>query len=209
MIQRPSTIGPPGPARHRGLTLFELTTVLTVVFILALMAFYSSRALVERTKVGRVREEHRLLARALQNYNVDYADFPDSTIGLEVLVRPTAYMGSVPQDPFQPGGGTYVYLRCKAVEGGCVLISPGPDGDFDLPTELWSLADTSHIAASQLPPGARFTDRSMASFAGTTGPAPAPKPVSEAQLAVLRTYMRLAQYDPEKGPDGDIITFVR
>ena len=190
------------------MTLFELTTVMVVIFILGLLAFFSSRALVERTKVSRVREEHRLLARALQNYNVDYSDYPDSTRGLQVLLRPTAYLGGVPQDPFQPDGGGYIYLRCKAAEGGCVLISPGPDGDFDLPTELWQLADTSHIAPSQLPPGAALASRSMAAFAGKDPIPPSARPASEAQLAVLRTYIRLAQYDAEKGQDGDIITFL-
>lgn len=202
---------PSAPCRRRGLTLFELTTVLAVVFVLALLAFISSRSLVERTRVSRVREEHRLLARALQNYNVDYAEFPDRQAGLNVLLRPTAYLGELPHDPFQDDAGTYVYLRISGSEGGCVLISPGPDGDFDLPAELWALADTRQVDAARLPAGLRMAGSagSLARLAPEpSSPSGGTAPVTEAQLAVLRTYIRLAQYDPDKGPDGDIVTFL-
>jgi hypothetical protein len=37
----------------------------------------------------------------------------------------------------------------------------------------------------------------------------APVKMTEAQLAILSTYIKLGQYDPEKGDDGDIITVLR
>ncbi|MEQ8822041.1 MAG: hypothetical protein RLY93_17535 [Sumerlaeia bacterium] len=121
----------------RAMTLFELAVVVTVAAVLAVLAVFSTGALVNRTKYSKVKEDHRVLTRALENYRMDYSALPGD-VHLESLERPTAYIGSLPEDPFasQPGNASYVYLRPKIPGVAFVLISQGPDGDYDLPRDL-------------------------------------------------------------------------
>lgn len=46
-----------------------------------------------------------------------------------LLTTPTAYLDALPADPFLPAGATFSYY---ADQGGWILLSPGPDGDYDI-----------------------------------------------------------------------------
>jgi type II secretory pathway pseudopilin PulG len=190
-------------SRH-GITLFELGVVVTIALVLLALAFLSLRTLLVRTKVSRVREDQRVLSRAIENYVMDYSSLPSKEQGLVPLTRPTAYLGALPRDPFQgESGASYVYLSPNSSQIASVLISPGPDGDLDIPAELWPFISVRNIDSRLLPDvPSSFLRAGNASAAGD-------KPMTDAQLAVLTTYINLAQFSPEKGNDGDIITVVR
>lgn len=244
---------------RRGLTLFELMVVVTIAVILFVAAIYSSGSILTRTKVSRVKEDHRVVMRALQNYSVDNSGFPPTVAGLASLVRPSTYLGVLPTDPFQRRqGATYLYIKPDSRDIAAVLVSPGPDGDFDLPMELWQFVNLSTIDGAMIPASAmamlqragrqmevavgaaRPSGRAesgghpadggpVAAAAGDSGaqqtrhgegadraPALAPampsRPMAgtmtEAHLSALTTYINLAQFDPERGGDGDIITVI-
>ena len=117
---------------RRGFVLIELVVVVTIIALLAVGAWVSSRYLVVTSKVARVKEEEKTLMRALSNYEIDYSTLPDDEIGLNALNAPTAYLASLPRDPFAPDRGTYRYIANPFSEFRYILISPGPDGEYDL-----------------------------------------------------------------------------
>lgn len=128
----------------RGLSFFELLVVLVVIFVLVILLLFSFSHLIISTKITRVKEEHNVLARGLANYHMDYSSFPPTAIGLAALTAPTAYLGSIPIDPFAlPGGrGHYFYLREPNSEIAFIIISMGPDGDNDL-LQLYNIFSNS------------------------------------------------------------------
>lgn len=214
-----------GGQSTRAMTLFELAVVMTIAIVLVGLAVFSTGSLVMRTKVSKVQEEHRVVARALQNYQLDYADFPGVRQGLASLVRPTAYLASLPDDPFQDNGGTYLYLQPQLHDTGAFLISPGPDGDFDLPPELWAFTNHQDIAADLIPAPVMASlsmkeDGRLGPLAGGYLPgvpqagegnqsSSPPVLMNATERAILSTYLRLGAYHPDKGNDGDIITSLR
>jgi len=101
--------------------------------VLVAFFIYSSRYLMVSTQVSRVKEEHRILTRALQNYQADYGTFPDNKNGLHALYGPIAYIVRVPKDPFSQGEPQeYLYIASPGGGYRWLLISDGPDGDCDL-----------------------------------------------------------------------------
>jgi prepilin-type N-terminal cleavage/methylation domain-containing protein len=117
---------------RRGFVLIELIVVVTIIAMLAVGAWFSSRYLVVNSKVARVKEEEKTLMRALSNYEIDYSALPDSALGLRALNAPTAYLASLPRDPFSPERSTYRYVANPFSEFRYLLVSPGPDGEYDL-----------------------------------------------------------------------------
>jgi type II secretory pathway pseudopilin PulG len=115
-------------------SLFELMVVLVVGAILTVFFIYSAQYLTVSTRVSRVEHEHRVLSRALQNYEADYSTFPDMKAGLHALYGPIAYMVRIPPDPFSGRSEReYAYV---SFPGGSkirwILISLGPDHDSDV-----------------------------------------------------------------------------
>lgn len=194
------------PCRSRGLTLFELGVVVLIAVILLIVSVYSLRGFVVRTKWSRVKEDQRVLSRALQNYIMDYSSLPALDQGLRPLVQPTAYLGALPRDPFQKGSYSYIYVTPNSSQIASVIISPGPDGDLDLPDELWPFVSMVGVSPDLVPP-------QQASLSAVLGIALPPREthaaMTEAQAAILNTYVNLAQYSPDKGNDGDIVTVIR
>ncbi len=192
---------------RKGFTLFELSVVVLIGIIIVTFLILSAQSLLIRTKVSRVKEEHRMLTRALQNYLMDYSALPNSTQGLRTLERPTAYMGTLPRDPFQGGRvGTYLYLQPNSSEIASVIISPGPDGQFHLPAELWKFASVHEINPDLVP--IRAQTRSMAAGDDANEDTSIVLPMmSESELATLRAYLQLGVYDMETGK-GDIISVI-
>ncbi len=201
--------------RAKGLTLFELTVVIAIAAILFILAVYSIQSLISNTKVSRVKEEHRSITRALQNYIMDYSSVPSSKQGFLPLTQPTAYLGDVPKDPFQENSGTYLYLVPDETSLAAVVISPGPDGDFDLPPELWEYTSTQAVSRKLVPQAVRARQMNQMLSQQTPDGLPSNgysprggKRMSETEEAILSTYLKLGQYDQEKGPNGDIITLI-
>jgi type II secretory pathway pseudopilin PulG len=164
---------------RRGLTFFEVTVVFVVIAILVAVIFFGTRRLTVETQLARVHEEHRVISRALQNYYVDYSDFPTQGQGLVVLSEPVTYLASLPRDIFARGvsAETYAYRTAQVgIQTVWVLVSRGPDGDMDL--------DAGQ--PRQVPPG-------------SSGSAPS----EDLPLKLL-----LGSYNPTNGlhSDGDVYT---
>jgi len=188
------------------MTLFELSVVVIIAVVLASVAVISTQSLLVRTKVSRVQQDQRTIARAIQNYIMDYSALPAPSQGLESLTQPTVYLGAVPRDPFQREG-TYLYLNPGSREFASIIISPGPDGRFDVPPELLRFASVHSIDSRR--PGLPAAMKAYPGGETGTDENSIPPTMTEAEAAILSTYLRLGQYDPAKGTDGDIITIVR
>lgn len=185
------------------MTLYELGAVAAISIVLIVLAVISTQNLVVRTKVSRVREDQRIVARALQNYSMDHAVLPPPAAGLRSLVQPTAYLGSLPRDPFQGDTGTYLYLSTGTTSMASVIVSPGPDGDFDIPPGLWPFASLVNVDKKLLPPQYQsFGMAGMMPFNAQLSSSAQP----ERDSALLEAYIDLKQYNAARGLDGDIIT---
>jgi len=177
------------PASTKGITLFEMTIVLTVTLILVMIFIYSTSHIIVRTKFERVKEEHRVLSRALQNYRMDYNDYP---MQMTALNAPTAYLSSLPSDPFlaQSFRHSYNYYYKPSDDYEYVIISAGPDGDLDLELLL---------------------DKYIQNAASSNGDNGSDLARSREEILplILPAYLATKVYDPTNGivSDGDIITF--
>ncbi|MCX8036293.1 MAG: prepilin-type N-terminal cleavage/methylation domain-containing protein [Candidatus Sumerlaeia bacterium] len=124
-----------GASRRRSaaLSLYELLVVLALVAILTLLLFVSAQQLMISSRISRVQEEHRVLTRALQNYESDYGMYPGTNIGLRALCAPVAYMVRIPNDPFSARSDQpYVYIGLPGRNARWILISEGPDRKSDV-----------------------------------------------------------------------------
>ena len=175
----------------RGITLFEMIVVLTVTMILSLIFIYSTKHIVVRTKLERVKEEHRVLSRALQNYRMDYNEYPSE---LRSLKAPTAYLSSLPLDPFLDqrfGKNDYVYYYHPSEECEYIIVSAGPDGDLDL-NEMLENSLQFTAGSPENRDALFFTPRA-----------------DDLIDIIFPAYLAVKTYDPTNGvnSDGDIITY--
>ncbi len=100
--------------RQRGFTLIELLVVVAIIAILAAIALPNFLEAQARSKVARVKADHRTLAGAIEMYMIDYNvylrdgdDFPGFNFSLwaqtrifRKLTTPIAYTSSALYDPF-------------------------------------------------------------------------------------------------------------
>ncbi len=141
----------------RGFTLLELSIVIIIVVILAAIAipnFLEGRG---RPRISPVRADHRTLATAIETYFLDHKVYPamqplryheyagdgleeaggwflntihPGSSSIEGITTPIAYVTSVFPDPFAKDRGLpFAYYTDGP---GWILISPGPDGDYDI-----------------------------------------------------------------------------
>ena len=144
-------------------TLIELLIVVAIIAILALIAVPNFLEAQTRAKVSHVHSDMRSIAIALEAYRVDHNAYPPATTSdpqlwaspgfpvimppwkrLIPLTTPTAYLTSVPRDPFW--GDKWGYLcgekeSLKDLQGGTMwnkwephlwmLAGKGPDTDWD------------------------------------------------------------------------------
>jgi type II secretory pathway pseudopilin PulG len=173
--------------KKRAITLFEMMIVLSVTLILSGLLIFSSRHLLIRTKMERVKEEHRVLSRALQNYRMDYNDLPDK---LQALNAPTAYLSRIPTDPFFKKKITkpYDYFHHPVKGFDYLIISAGPDGDMDLDILMKDYIQLSGYSSTNNSDFEDFRNEMLANL--------------------IPVYMNIKTYDPTNGiiSDGDIIT---
>lgn len=171
------------------ITLFEMMIVLTLTLILSLIFIYSTKFIIVKTKVERVKEEHRVLSRALQNYRMDYNDYP---MRLSRLNAPTAYISNLPTDPFrkQSQRRNYSYYYQPSGEYEYVIISVGPDGDFDLEDIMQKYLLLSNASDGD--------DQGVGDYSR-----------EEVLDYILPIYLASKTYDPTNGviSDGDVVTF--
>lgn len=113
-----------------------------------------------RSHVSRVRSDHRSLATALESYYVDNNDYPAHAAGdmginaylpdvsparslttfrrasmpngPHSLTTPIAYITNFFRDPYGTGAGDNPYYGYYRDKNGWILLSAGPDGDYDI-----------------------------------------------------------------------------
>ena len=181
-----------GLLRPKGyaVTLFELLVVLVVASILTVLFVYSAQYLMVSSRVSRVQEEHRVLTRALQNYEADYGSLPSNRIGLHALCAPVAYMVRIPADPFSDReSDEYLYVKSSSGDFRWVIVSAGPDHRSDLLRTLRSQPKGTVIVGS-----AEDRADTLSLPAGD-----------------LEAFLPSLTYDPTNGlvSGGDIITIAR
>lgn len=201
--------------RQAGITLFELMVVVLILGMIALLGAISVQGIFVRTKISRVQQDHQTIARALENYFLDYGQHPPASVGLEALVRPTAYLGRVPADPFQPDGAPYLYVPVERAEVSYLLISAGPNARLEVPGELIrhaALHEAGEASVEKLLALGPTDERMEAWLRSSRRAAQQPQaiwtpglPLSDVDMAILRTYLGLGRYIEERGGDGDII----
>lgn len=141
----------------RGFTLIELLIVVAIIAILAAIAVPNFLEAQTRSKVSRVRSDHRSLATAIETYYVDNNEYPafvtntdvanvvdrgqyanaPTNVGvtfrakhltaLSTLTTPIAYITSYFPDPFADTKG--ITFRYYTDSRGWILGSFGPDVD--------------------------------------------------------------------------------
>jgi Tfp pilus assembly protein PilE len=120
-----------------------------------------------RSKISRAKADMRSMATGVEAYNVDWGNYPNSTVdpNLSILpvqsdgkavssfqirspngvpggmTTPIAYLTRYPRDPFAPDPGqTFGYHAAPGTEKGkigWIMFSRGPDGDFDMDWEAY------------------------------------------------------------------------
>lgn len=124
-----------------------------------------------------------------------HPDAPRSSYGVpcsRLLTEPIAYIKQYPEDPFHPGNG-YGFVAWSYFDDEplmALLHSPGPDGDIDISLSRLHaiLHDSLEKNLEVDSPRFVFTEKTRACF-----------------LAAIDRF----GYDPEKGPDGDLIQLYR
>lgn len=127
----------------------EVGAMPAVLAAIAVPNFLEARG---RARVSRVRADLRSLATALEAYHIDNSSYPVWTMGNapdsiapdnallatmpvfgtrapSSLTTPIAYVAHQFEDPFNRAGGPFSYYTDGP---GWILLSPGPDGDFNV-----------------------------------------------------------------------------
>jgi len=129
-------------ASHRGFTLLELTLVLVIIGLLAVLVVPRLLGRTVQARRTRAAADLEILAQALEGYRIDAGAYPTTAQGLDALVhlpalpprpprwRPDGYLPALPRDPW---GRPYDYacrdgrrftLRSLGEDG-----APGGDGE--------------------------------------------------------------------------------
>lgn len=151
-------------------TLIEILIVVAIISILAAIALPNFLEAQTRAKVAKVKAEMVTMRTALEIYRVDNNDYPPASFSFVppfpevktyLLTTPTSYITSIPEDVFNtdpdpspPGGpfgitGPYIgYVNDPLVTEVWLLLSYGPDLDFDPGTEGIHYDPTNGIASN-------------------------------------------------------------
>lgn len=159
----------------KGFTLIELLIVVAIIAILAAIAIPNFLQAQTRAKVSRAESDMRSIATAIESYYIDHnmypaysidqeinlAEFDDDTVEFATFIAhnrdddsmrahsittPTAYLTSIPRDPFGRQDSPYRFFSCFRGRGmdrddnpnsdpfaqdtGWILVSFGPNTNF-------------------------------------------------------------------------------
>lgn len=146
---------------NKAFTLIELLIVVAIIGILAAIAIPNFLNAQVRAKISRVVSDHKSLSVAIEMYRLDRGQPPHSVMygGLKLydfaskykpLTTPTAYISTVPKDPFPhrsnremdqsidfkkvvSGAKTYGYFRAD---------TSGPGGQYNFGTHKWMVSSS-------------------------------------------------------------------
>lgn len=105
------------PRDRLGLTLIELLVVMLIISVVAAIAFTQMLQANVRSKVSRVRAEHRVLAEGMEAYYVDHGVYPANIMGFFALSTPLAYVhDALVADPFNASGKNRPYFMMNLTE---------------------------------------------------------------------------------------------
>jgi hypothetical protein len=136
------------------------------LFCLATVGAWAQEAATAQREhdVQRVQADMRALATAIRAYEVDWnalptpanppvtqeTQLPNSALP-SALTTPMAYITSFPSDPFSRSSGSYAYVHLSPSDplyqkmGRWMLLSPGPDGRWDIPHNPVPEADVANL----------------------------------------------------------------
>ncbi len=95
--------------KSAGFTLIELLIVVAIIAILAAIAVPNFLTAQTRSKISRVKSDHRTMATGIEAYCVEYSKYPPdqdnnpystNEAGYSFLTSPIAFVTTVPRDPF-------------------------------------------------------------------------------------------------------------
>jgi prepilin-type N-terminal cleavage/methylation domain-containing protein len=128
------------PPNRRAVTLVELLMVAAILAIIAILGATQYQLASARSRVGRAMADMAVVRNAIEMYRADENDIPALEGGvaltgaLELLLRPKAYLPSLPADPFSAAHTGYQYLGVarnaglpSPAFGRWALFSPGPN----------------------------------------------------------------------------------
>lgn len=133
--------------RNRASSLMEVMLVLAILVVIAAVFSMASHELIVRAKTAKTKDDHRLLANALQSYRWDHPDFPSTDQGMEPLVA-THLRDTLPRDPFAPQSMPYLFVRRPLADSedelsgdngevNFIIASVGPNGKSDIMNFLY------------------------------------------------------------------------
>jgi prepilin-type N-terminal cleavage/methylation domain-containing protein len=146
---------------QKGFTIIELLVVVIIIAILVAIALPNFLEAQIRAKIARARSEGRTIATAVAAYVADYSSQPDSNPGwttrldrMKMFTTPIAYLTKVPEDVFtrkiadewrpyalwgpsflrgvRERGQARLPPELQNAGDATLLLSRGPDGDFEL-----------------------------------------------------------------------------
>lgn len=106
----------------KGFSLIEILVVLAIIGILLSFVVPSVINRPDEAKVIKAKNDLNVLESALTLYKLDHGDYPEQTLGLEILVN-SSYIKSLPLDPW---GGEYQY-RYPGVNNEIDIFTYGAD----------------------------------------------------------------------------------
>lgn len=170
--------------RINAFTLIELLVVVAVIAILAAIAVPNFLEAQVRSKVSRTVADMASIRTALEAYAVDENTYPLNAGGLglpgalQQLVRPRAYITSLPLDVFREGTG-YHYLAGGKVTtvqqdryGHYVLAGAGPDRTVETSLLATTVYDPTNgtVSGGDIVTTHRSADPAMVARAASASP---------------------------------------
>lgn len=109
--------------RARGFTLVELLLVLFVVAMLASLVAPMVTSSIQRARESTLREDLRVLRKAIDDYYGDTGKYPES---LETLAE-KRYIRKVPVDPITDRADSWIAVRGEDTNSGVMDVRSGSD----------------------------------------------------------------------------------
>jgi general secretion pathway protein G len=119
-LSRRSLVGSP----VRAFTLLELMFVIIIIGVLGAIISFSMLGAVDKAKMQTTKTNMSVVKKALNTYRATYNAYPDTSVGLGVLIA-DKILEKMPVDGWEKP--IEYYSPTQAYPSGFELISPGPD----------------------------------------------------------------------------------